>query len=198
MKSMLALLVLFVGAAGLTATSAHAQNTIADIVAASGGEGQFDSNGHDYDMLLNALIAADLVDALADPHANVTVFAPNDRAFIRLAQDLGYHGDDEAEALTFIVDTLTVLGEGDPIPVLTDILLYHVAPTRVTLFGVVILSIFDADIDTLQGNAIDPFFFRLSDQDPDFIDPRVRFPLNIFADNGVIHTIDRVLIPSDI
>ena len=177
-------------------TSSTASNTIAGIVAASGGE--FDNNGRDYDMLLNAVIAADLVAALDDPAANLTVFAPRDAAFIKLAQDLGYEGSDEEGSFLYIVDALTVLGGGDPIPVLTDVLLYHVAPERISLFGVVFLSIFNQDIDTLLGATIDPFFFRLGDNEPDLRDPRVRWPLNIYASNGIVHTIDRVLIPLDL
>ena len=49
---------------------------------------------------------------------------------MRLARDLGYTapGYDEAGAFAYIVEQLTVLGGGDPIPVLTDVLLYHVSP----------------------------------------------------------------------
>ena len=49
---------------GLAAAPATAQNTIADVVvAASGGAtaGQFDNNGNDYDILLNAVITAGLM-----------------------------------------------------------------------------------------------------------------------------------------
>lgn len=85
--------------------------TITDIVAKSGGE--FDDNKRDFDILLNAVIAADLAEALADPKARLTVFAPTDIAFYRLARDLGYAGDyDETAVFTFIVDTLTGLGGG--------------------------------------------------------------------------------------
>jgi len=64
-----------------------AQNTIADIVvAASGGAtaGVFDNDPRDYDILLNALTTANLVGAVADPDASLTVFAPNDAAFLAL------------------------------------------------------------------------------------------------------------------
>ena len=61
--------------------------TITDIVVASGGV--FDKNRNDFDILLNAVLAAGLEGALADPKADLTVFAPTDKAFIRLARDLG-------------------------------------------------------------------------------------------------------------
>ena len=65
------------------------------IVAQSGGE--FDSNRYDYDILLNAVLTVGLqgdLAPLADETANLTVFAPNDIGFIRLARDLGYAGTD--------------------------------------------------------------------------------------------------------
>ena len=41
-------------------------------------------------------VEAGLVDALADPHAALTVFAPTDAAFVSLARDLGFTGTTEA------------------------------------------------------------------------------------------------------
>ncbi len=168
--------------------------TITDIVASSGGE--FDRNFFDYDILLTAVIAADLADALADENIDVTVFAPNDLAFIRTARDLGYRGFSEEGAWNFLVGALTELGGDEgPIPLLTSILLYHVAPERLGPFQV----IFSREIPTLLENAIiRPRIFRLRDNEPDLRDPFLFFPLNVQASNGVIHTINRVLIPIDI
>ena len=174
------------------APSVHGQ-TITDIVASSGGE--FDRNPFDYDILLTAVVAADLADTLADENIDVTVFAPNDLAFIRTARDLGYRGFSEEGAWNFLVGTLTELGgEDGPIPLLTEILLYHVAPERLGPFQV----IFAREIPTLQGGVIRPRIFRLRDNEPDLPDPYLFFPLNVQASNGVIHTINRVLIPIDI
>lgn len=170
---------------------AHGQ-TITQIVSQSGGE--FDRRFFDYDILLNAVVTAGLADVLDDPSIDVTVFAPNDLAFIRTARDLGYQGFSEQGAWEFLVTALTDLGGGDPIPVLTEILLYHVAPENLNPFEV----IFSRSIDTLQGGQIRPRIFRLRDNDPDFRDPYLFFPINLQADNGVIHTINRVLIPIDL
>jgi uncharacterized surface protein with fasciclin (FAS1) repeats len=180
----------------------QAQHTIADLVVmASGGAtaGQFDADDADFDMLLTALQTANLVGAVSDPTADLTVFAPNDRAFIRLANDLGYVGTDEAAAWTFLVGALTTLGNGDPVPVLTNVLLYHVAGERIGLFSYVIRSFFRINIDTLlAGETIKPRFLRLKDNDPDLTDPRLMLPVNVQASNGIIHSIDRVLIPIDL
>lgn len=53
--------------------------------------------------------------------------APTDAAFIQLANDLGFEGSDETGAFDAIVAALTELGGGDPIPVLQDVLKYHVS-----------------------------------------------------------------------
>lgn len=175
------------------ASASHNRGTITDIVVASGGE--FDDRGRDFDILLNAVVAADLAGALADADASYTVFAPNDAAFIRTARDLGFTGTDEAGAWAFLVEAFTALGGGDPIPLLTEVLLYHVAPEKLNVFQV----LFGGPIDTLQGEQIRPRFLSLRDKEPDLRNPRlVLRDLNIRADNGIIHTINRVLIPVDL
>src|SRR5690606_26941829 len=113
----------FAGPAGASSAQAEGEpGTITDIVAAS-GDG-FDTNGRDYDVLLAAVTAAGLGETLATPGLDVTVWAPKDRAFVRTAQDLGFTGEnsDEAGAWAFLVEALTAIGGGDPIPTLTTIL----------------------------------------------------------------------------
>lgn len=162
---------------------------------ARSGDG-FDGRRFDFDLLLEAAEAAGLVGALADLAADLTLSAPNDRAFFLLARDLGYAGGyDEAEVWAYLVAELTALGGGDPIPPLTDVLLYHVAPESLNAIEV----LFSSEIDTLlTGATIDQRFLRLRDNDPDLRDPRVTFALNIPATNGILHAIHRVLIPLDI
>jgi uncharacterized surface protein with fasciclin (FAS1) repeats len=165
--------------------------TFVDILSASGGE--FDHDRHDYDILLNAVIAADLVDALDDETVSWTVFAPNDAAFIRLARTLGYHGFDEEETYLFIVDALTELGGGDPIPPLTDVLLYHVSPDLLTLNHV----LFSDEVTTLLADAtFSPDGRELIDEDPGVRNPHIDVDASdIRASNGLVHTINRVLLP---
>ena len=193
MKTLSSLIVALALALGAFAGQSRAA-TITQIVAASGGT--FDNNRFDYDILLNAVLTAGLADALNDPSANLTVFAPNDLAFIRLARDLGFSGNDDSGAWNFLVAALTGLGGGDPIPVLTNVLLYHVVPQRVNAVQFFVLSFSGANVPTLlSGATIRPAFFRIIDNDPDLKNPNLFFPLNVNADNGIIHTIDRVLIP---
>ncbi|HEY7332634.1 MAG TPA: fasciclin domain-containing protein [Candidatus Limnocylindria bacterium] len=192
--TLLSLSLVLAVAPAASAWGGASRGTITDIVAASGGE--FDRKRSDYDILLNAVLAAGLEGPLANPDATLTVFAPNDAAFIRTARDLGYKGRSESGAWNFLVGALTELGGGDPIPVLTNILLYHVAPGYYGPLKV----IFSRKIPTLlDGAEIKPRFIFLRDNDPDLRDPRlVLRGINIKADNGVIHTINRVLIPIDI
>ena len=164
--------------------------TITEIVAASGGE--FDRNSRDYDILLNAVLAAELAEALSIT-PNLTAFAPNDWAFVKLAREFGYWGWDEAGAYDFIVDVLTDVGNGDPIPVLKNILLYHVSPSTKTVKDVVLSK----DIRTLlTGVTFKPDGITLVDNEPALKDPKIIVRAsNIKAANGRIHSINNVLIP---
>jgi uncharacterized surface protein with fasciclin (FAS1) repeats len=179
-----------------------AQSTITDIVvAASGGAnaGEFDNNKHDYDLLVRAVTLAGLADDLDDPAANLTVFAPSDAAFVRLAKDLGYNGNDEAGAWSFLVGVLTVLGNNDPLPVLTNILLYHVSGSRISAVDVIVKTLRHQTIPTLlTGATIRPFFLVLKDNEPDLQNPWITSPVNLHASNGIVHGLTRVLIPVDL
>lgn len=170
--------------------------TITDIVAGSGTA--FDHDTQNFNILLNAVLAAGLDDDLANTEATLTVFAPTDIAFIRTARSLGYRGRDEAGAFEFIVDTLTELGGGDPIPLLTDILLYHVLGETLTFKDALTAE----KLETLLPGAKlrpDAYSRRLGDNAPALRDPRVRAGVaDIRAQNGLIHPLTRVLIPLDL
>jgi len=167
---------------------------IVDIVVASGGD--FDNDLSDFDILLTSVLAADLAGALSDATADLTVFAPNDAAFLKLARDLGYRGHDEAGAYNAIVEALTGLStDGDPIPVLKNILLYHVSPVSKSVKEVSDLPY----IKTLLGVDFTAWQLYLVDQAPKLRAPKILTnSSNIAATNGTIHTISRVLIPLDL
>lgn len=174
-----------------------APNTLASFIAGSGTA--FDTNGSDYDLLLRALITADLFETVGDLSLNVTLFAPNDAAFVRTAQDLGYAAADEEGAWNFLVGALTTLGGGNPVPVLSNILLYHVSPTRLSTPQIYLRDARNQPIATLlSGAAIEPSRGTLIDADPEIPDARLIVPRDVWTRNGTIQTVDRVLIPVDL
>ena len=163
--------------------------TITEIVAASGGE--FDDNNGDFDILLNAVVAADLADTLNAPDADVTVFAPTDAGFISAAQALGFQGSDEAGAFNYIVQAASLLSNGgDPIPLIRDILLYHVSPGRQDAGDVLAAS----DLQTLLGVSIDVLGTELNDGDSTISNPNI-IDTDIAASTGIVHVLDGVLFP---
>ncbi|MEM8692273.1 MAG: fasciclin domain-containing protein [Pseudomonadota bacterium] len=170
-------------------------STITGIVAASG---EFDTNDADFDLLLNAVQAAGLAETLDDAEADLTVFAPNDAAFIGTAIALGYAGDatDEAAAFAYLVDALDLLSGGDAIGLLTTILQYHVAGESLqssqVLASETITTLAGADVTVVTEGGV-----SFADLDPDLPDP-APVQLDIQAANGIVHVIDGVLLPADI
>lgn len=150
----------------------------------------------DFNILVDALAAAGLVDTVRGL-SDVTVFAPTDAAFTQLAKDLGFDGDetDEGAVFAFIAGALAGLApDGDPIPLLTDILLYHVSPGEKSANQVDGLD----EVETLlTGATFGSDGTELIDNEPDIENPSIVIP-DISADNGTIQAIDRVLIPLDI
>ena len=164
--------------------------TIFDIAAAN----------ENFDILEAALLATGLDTVVSDAEAEFTVFAPTDAAFTLLAEDLGIDttGLDEAGVTAAIVAALETLG-GSPeagAQLLTDILLYHVSPTaqsvaEVQAAGTITTALTDATFD-VDGTTLEDNDTNITD--PEFIDGLTDIP----AVNGVIHAIDRVLLPIDV
>ena len=115
-------------------------------------------------------------------------------AFVGLSQSLGFQGTDEGEAYNYLVDALTLLsGGGDPVPLLTEVLTYHVvngALDKEAVLG-------SDSITTLQGGKLEVNGVSLGDADPDLKDPAL-IKTNIDASNGIAHVLDGVLLPADL
>lgn len=165
--------------------------TITDIVASSGT--MFDDNPADFDILLKAVTTAGLEGVLADETLDLTAFAPTDAAFVGLAQALGYADADEGGAWGYLVEALTLLGGGDPIPLLTQVLTYHVAGESLQASQVLAAG----EVATLQGGTLTLDGLSLVDADPDVGNPSL-IATDIQAANGVVHVIDGVLLPADL
>ncbi len=197
MRRLIVTVVAAVAVLGLTSATASAKpkwwhhkpaGSIVDVaVKASSAEGP-DSNPYDYDLLIAAVTATGLAPVLDDETQTFTVFAPNDRAFERLVADLtGAWPESEQAALDAVLATFSV----DEIK---NILLYHVvAGEKLGPFEV----LFSRSLTMANGGTVKPRGVRLKDETPALRDPKlVLWALNIRATNGVIHTIDRILVPA--
>ncbi len=195
MKRVLVLLFALLLVAVPAFADGHEGNTIADIVIASA-----EAETPEFATLLAAVSAADpsIVEALANPEAELTVFAPTDAAFAALAEALG------EEAFTEILTE-----EGTPR--LNEILLYHVVdgivPSSAVIEG---LEGAEADdmgavsfpVQTLSGQAFD---VKGTADDMGALDLEAGITvaeanlvlemIDIEADNGTIHVIDAVIVP---
>ncbi|MCA1801449.1 MAG: fasciclin domain-containing protein [Rhodothermaceae bacterium] len=137
------------------------------------------STNPDFSILAQVVVFAGLDEALG-ANRQLTVFAPTNDAFVALLGDLG-------ENLT--LNDLLVEGNKE---LLTSVLLYHVAPGR--RFSKSVIA--SGRVNTL----LEEFAFVQANGDGGFeIGNGDRFAnivaTDISARNGVIHVIDRVLLP---
>ena len=125
-----------------------------------------------FGILVQAVVAAGLADALSAP-GPLTVFAPTDAAFADLLAELG------VTQQQLLADTA----------LLTQVLTYHVVPGRVLKADVPLAT----PIATLQGDT-----FSVSNALV-ITDQRARSAsiaaTDVLASNGVIHVIDKVILP---
>jgi uncharacterized surface protein with fasciclin (FAS1) repeats len=128
----------------------------------------------DFSILVEAVVAAELVDALSAA-GPLTVFAPTNAAFADLLEELGVSKD-------------ALLANK---PLLTAVLTYHVLDGRVLKADVPV----GPGIETLQGETF------TVDATLTITDQRGRTAgiaaTDVLASNGVIHVIDKVILPSD-
>ena len=150
--------------------------TIAEIVVelAAGDPAEFT-------ILLAALEAAGLVDALNNPDDELTVFAPTDAAFAVALETLGLTAEE-------------LLASDD----LAGILTYHVAPGVFDAATVIGAAPIDAlptlnPAATLSVSVIDGSVVVNDGADP--LGGGTVVQADVFASNGVIHVIDAVLLP---
>ena len=191
-----AVLVAAVAALALSAGTAQARaRTAAEpvgtitgtAIAVSGTDGP-DANPYDYDLLVAALVKTGLADVLDDDNATFTVFAPNDAAFMRTVADLtGSAPASEADALDAVLATFPTDAA------LSNVLLYHVVGGEALGFTDVLSS---RSLTMANGGTVRPRGIYLRDETPALPDPRIVLKASgIQTTNGVIHTINRVLVP---
>lgn len=128
----------------------------------------------DLSILRDAVVAAGLAETLSNPDANFTVFAPNNAAFEALLADLNLTAEQLLSNKELLVAVLT----------------YHVIDDRV----------FESEIEVgAQPQTVNGETFTFQDEDT-IVDSRGSESdieaTNIQASNGVVHVIDRVLLPT--
>lgn len=153
--------------------------TIAEIVVASAS-----AETPEFSVLLTAVQAADpaVLEALSNPDAQLTVFAPTDAAFATLFEALG-----EEAVAGLLADT----------EALTSVLLFHVSDSAITsemVVGVLGMMGGVASLETLNGQYIDV----VQDEEGNItINGAGLVAVDVVASNGVIHVIDSVILPED-
>jgi len=136
------------------------------------------AGNNDFSILVAALQKVGLADDLASEDNDFTVFAPTDEAFADLLTELG------ASGLSDI-----------PNDVLTSVLLYHVLP------GMKMASMVETGYySSLSAGPIEGYGLSFYvDMDNAMINNRAKITAtDIKADNGVIHVIDKVILPMSI
>lgn len=138
-------------------------------------------NSKDHTTLVAAVKAAGLVDSLASK-GPFTVFAPTNAAFAKLARGT--------------VDTLL---KPENKGQLTSVLTYHVVPGRYTSGQIAALAAHHHGTATLKTAQGENLMFRKSGAGWSVIDAKgnkARITIaNVMQSNGVIHVIDKVLMP---
>jgi len=153
-------------------TPTPAPQTIAQIASA-------DAN---FSILVDALTRTNLVSAVADANASLTVFAPNNAAFTRLFNDVGVANIAELE---------TAIGTD----ALANVLLYHVLGAKVMAADV--STGFVTTLATGPNDANLSAFISTA-SGVKINDVATVIQADITASNGVIHAIDRVYMPATI
>ena len=124
---------------------------------------------NDFTTLTGYVIAADLLPALTNPFASLTVFAPTNEAFA-------------------LVPTATIEALESDVALLTDVLLYHVVGS-----AALSTDLNDGDMlpTLLDGQNLD---VTIAGMDVTINESNVTLP-NLEVANGVVHVIDAVLVP---
>lgn len=134
----------------------------------------------DLSILVEAVVAADLATALSGA-GPFTVFAPTNAAFAALLTELG-------------ITKAALLADK---PLLTKVLTYHVLTSKVEAAGIP----FGKAIDPLLTGTSDIFKIDVVSGKPVITDGRNRksniTTTDIQASNGVVHLIDKVILPAD-
>ena len=132
-----------------------------------------------FTILLDALTRTGLAATMADPSQSLTVFAPTDAAFMDLLNELGLSSLDEVES---------ALGNDG----LKNVLLYHVLGAEVT--SSMVTTGYVSSLGT--NGTMDPLSIYANTSNGVMLNDRASVTTaDVMASNGVIHIIDKVILP---
>lgn len=143
------------------------------------------ASANGFTTLVSAADKAGLAGALSSPDASLTVFAPTDAAFDSLAQSLGFA---DGSAMVAALDAAT----------LSKILSYHVLPSRQDAAALAAApsppaTLYEFPAGTSTTLAVDASAgVKITDA---ALNVAMVTSADVAASNGVIHVIDRVLVP---
>lgn len=180
---------------GFIATNAHAEKpkfadkadaTIVEFaVGASGGIGDYDANGEDFDVLIAALLTTGVVGIFDG--TDYTVFAPTDQAFYDLATVL--RNDELLDPVASDLEALDIILAELTVEEIAAVLGYHVTDGVRNSRSVTRAK----QIEMTDGNSVSgrtmPGFIAANQSTAEIIDLD-----NRLAD-GMVHVIDTVLLP---
>ena len=165
-----------------------------------------DNNPYDFDIVTKAALVTG-ADGILAGLDKFTLFAPNDRAFEVLANDLGLLGKNYRFSAKVdekrVFEAIASLG----IPTVTKVLLYHVVPNAKVTGKDVLSGPFSQRISMANGEKLRVTVLSrssrfpviiLGDKDGKFFnDSVVRSQINaVETDNTVVHGISGVLLPT--
>lgn len=200
------------------ATGPSSKPTIAEVLLsddkATGQPNVFDTDWYDFDVVTQAVLAfGDLTDAARNPDAELTVFAPNDRAFQVLVRDLTgkWEPSEKATFDALVKWAVGIAGTADGgLELIKTVLKYHIVAgaisaetalradkeTPPTLLGSGPEQTFEVDVVSKAFK-----FIVLKDEDKTDLNPwivRSKFNVGGELSNGYIHGIGLVLRPVDL
>ncbi len=174
----LSLVVLLATLFSMGFTSCKKDDAGPDLTPVEGNIVEVASSNPDFSILVDAVKRAGLADVLSAA-GTYTVFAPTNTAFENLLTELGVSGLNEI-----------------PVETLKSVLLYHVLSTKVTSSAVA-TGYASTNADGAAGSKLSLWIEKTGSAVK--LDNRSNVTsADISASNGVIHVIDKVLLPNDV
>lgn len=177
--------------------SSSTRETVFDVL--SKGSVKFYFNPHDFDILNYLIAVTGLHEALDDRDRSLTLFAPTDAAFVELAREFGLNGDDESVAYQVLSDLISsAVPDSAHTSTFAILVGYHISPFKMTSTEILsrgtISTVIGDDLTRVQSGSLK--LVGKAEHSPTASLMPGHFDL--LTANGVIHVVDKVLLPFDL